>query len=326
MKRLVLASLTTAALACAQYAPAPTTYTVIQHNSLFGPAQTLQVDRDGSKAVMDSKHPGVNPGDKPTHIRSIFDLAAHTTTSWDAADPNAECGNGTFKGDWGDPFELSAGLLADLNKQKPTPAGTETVNGLPTKISEFTAEGSTAKAKVWIDSKYGLIMKLQLPQPSGPPQIAIETTQVTFAKPPASAFALGCKAPAPMPTDTDLLSAITGGAGADYAYANKGTPTGGGCLILFHVVRAGSMDIVPNGYELYVDGKQVPVTNGLARILSAPQQFNIEVRVPSGGATGPIYRQCSKPQTTLLLVAKNWDKLGEGADWVWVKSGKLAGH
>ena len=53
------------------------------------------------------------------------------------------------------------------------------------------------------------------------------------------------------------------------------------------------------------------VAGGFAQM---PKQFNLDVRVPSGGATGPIFRQCNKPQTTLLLVAKNWDKLGAGAD------------
>jgi hypothetical protein len=276
--------------------------------------------------VVDLVQSGANAGDKSTHVRTIYDLQAHTTISWDAGDAAAECGNGTFSGQWGDPFAGAADMVADLMKQKATPAGTETVNGMPTKISEFTMDGSTAKAKVWIDTKYGLIMKLQMPQPGGAPQLAIEVTQVTLTKPPASAFVPTCKAAPPVPTDADNIAALTGGPASDYTYANKGTPTGGGCLVLFHVVRAGSMAIVPNGYQLYVEGKQVPVQNGLARILSAPQQFQIEVRVPSGGATGPIYRQCAAPQTTLLLVAKNWDKLGEGADWLWVKSGKLAGH
>jgi hypothetical protein len=98
-------------------------------------------------------------------------------------------------------------------------------------------------------------------------------------------------------------------------------------MILFHVVRAGSMTPVTSGFQVFVDGEQVPVLpNGLTRLVNMPKQFNLDVRVPSGGATGPIFRQCNKPQTTLLLVVKNWDNLGEGADWLWVKSGKFAGQ
>jgi hypothetical protein len=130
-----------------------------------------------------------------------------------------------------------------------------------------------------------------------------------------------------MPTDEDKIAAITGGPGSDYAFANKGEPTNGGCMILFHVVRAGSMTPVTGGFQVFVDGKQIPVLpNGIARLVGMQKQFSIDVRVPSGGGTTTIYRQCNKPQTTLLMVAKNWENLGEGADWLWVKSGKLAGQ
>jgi hypothetical protein len=150
---------------------------------------------------------------------------------------------------------------------------------------------------------------------------------MTFAAPPATMFVPACKAAAPLPTDEDKITAITGGPGSDYAFANKGEPTGGGCMVLFHVVRAGSMTLVTSGFQVFVDGKQVPVLpSGLTRLVNMPKQFIIDVRVPSGGATAPIFRQCNKPQTTLLLVAKDWDKLGKGADWLWVKSGKLAGQ
>ncbi len=307
-------------IACAQYAPAPVSYTVVQQNSLFGPATTMSVYRDGSKAAMDVVHPD-------THVRTVFDLQAHTSISWDASQAGAECGTGTFKGDWGDPFVLAAGILDDVNKQHPTPAGTETVNGVSAKVSEFTMEGATGKSKIWVDSKYGMIMRVLMAQPGDSPKVALETTQMTFAAPPAAMFVPACKAPAPMPTDDDLITAITGGPGSDYAFANKGEPTNGGCMILFHVVRAGSMTPVTGGFQVFMDGKQVPVLpSGLVRLVNTPKQFTLDVRVPSGGATGPIFRQCNKPQTTLLLVARHWDHLGEGADWLWVKSGKLAGQ
>jgi hypothetical protein len=323
---LTLSCLATAAIACAQYAPPPESYTVIQRNAMFGPPSILQVYRDGSKVAVALTHPPATPGEKQPQMRTVYDLQTHTDVIWDAADPNAECSNGTFSGDWGDPFKGAAELMADLNKQNPTAAGAETVNGVPAKVSEFPMEGSTAKAKVWVDSKYGLVMRLQLPQPNGAPTIALETTEVTFAKPAASHFVPACKAAAPMPTDADTIQALTGGPASDFAYANKGTATGGGCLVLFRVVRAGSMSPVTSGYEVFVEGKPVPVQNGLARIINAPQQFNVDLRVPNEGATAPIFRQCAAPQTTLLLVVKNWDKLGEGADWLWVKSGKFAGH
>lgn len=321
-KRLMLSCLATAAIACAQNAPPPLSYTVVQHNSLFGPDTTMSVYRDGSKAVIDLVQPG-------THTRTVYDLQAQTNVSWDASQTGSECGNGSVKGDWGDPFVGAAGIMADINKQHPTPAGTETVNGVSTKVSEFVMEGTTGKSKVWVDPKYGMIMKIAIAQPGGASKVGFETTQMTFAAPPASMFVPACKAGAPIPTDEEKIAVITGGSGSDYAFANKENPaaSNGGCMILFHIVRAGSMTPVTSGFQVFVDGKQVPVQpNGVTRLVGMPKQFLLDIRVPSGGASGPIFRQCNKPQTTLLLVPKNWDNLGEGAEWLWVKSGKWAGQ
>jgi hypothetical protein len=47
---------------------------------------------------------------------------------------------------------------------------------------------------------------------------------------------------------------------------------------------------------------------------------------PAGGANAVVPKLCSGPQSTLLLVVKNPAKISDGADWLWVKSGKLAGH
>jgi len=279
-KRLMLSCLATAAIACAQYAPPPMSYTVVQHNTLFGPPTTTTFYRNGSKAAMDIVHPD-------THVRSVLDLQAHTSISWDASQAAAECGNSTFKGDWGDPFVGSAGFLDDINKQHPTPVGTETVNGVSAKVSEFVMEGATAKSKVWVDPKYGMIMRLLLAEPGGAPKVAWETTKMIFDAPPAAMFVPACKVAAPDHTDEDKIAAITGGPASDYAFAHKGEPTNGGCMILFHVVRAGSMTPVTSGFQVFVDGKQVPVLpNGLTRLVNMPKQFILDVRVPSGGARG----------------------------------------
>src|ERR1035441_6770024 len=70
-KRLMLSCLATAAIAFAQYTPPPLSYTLVQQNSLFGPATTTSVYRNDSKAAIDIVQPG-------THIRTVYDLQAHT--------------------------------------------------------------------------------------------------------------------------------------------------------------------------------------------------------------------------------------------------------
>ena len=188
------------------------------------------------------------------------------------------------------------------------------MNGVPTKVSEFVMQGTTGKSKIWIEPKTGMIMRILMAQPTGAPKVVFETTKMTFAAPPAAMFLPACKAGQPIPTDEAKITAITGGPGSDYAFANKEGPPGansGGCMILFHILRAGSMEPVTSSFQVFVDGKQVSVLpNGMVRLLGTPKEFNLDVRVPSGGATAPLYRPCNKPQTTLLLVPKNWENLG----------------
>jgi hypothetical protein len=65
--------------------------------------------------------------------------------------------------------------------------------------------------------------------------------------------------------------------------------------------------------------------NGVLRIDNAPPQFDLEATFGNGGASSSlVHRQCFGPETVLLLVVKNPEKLSDGADLLWVKSGKFA--
>jgi len=58
-----------------------------------------------------------------------------------------------------------------------------------------------------------------------------------------------------------------------------------------------------------------------------PASFDLEMTFAGGnkGASSALlYRKCAGPQTVLLYVVKNPDKVSDGADWMWVKSGKFA--
>jgi len=37
-----------------------------------------------------------------------------------------------------------------------------------------------------------------------------------------------------------------------------------------------------------------------------------------------VYRHCAGPETVLLYVVQNPDKISDGGDWMWVKSGQYA--
>jgi hypothetical protein len=65
--------------------------------------------------------------------------------------------------------------------------------------------------------------------------------------------------------------------------------------------------------------------NGVLRIDGAPDHFDLETAFGNGGSgSALIYKQCFAPQTMLLYVIKNPDKLSDGGEFLWVKSGKYA--
>ena len=309
MKTALIAVAFTAALH-AQYAAPPAAYSVTEINAMMGAPVTMKIDRDGSKVLVDQSFSG-------HHSRTLYDLQTHANVTWDLADASVPCTNGRFSGDWGDPFAASAEILGDLNKQHATPAGSETVNGLATKVLEM-ASPTGAKAKAWVDTKYGLVMKLEM---GG--QTMLEIKQIAFAAPAASTFVLpaACAgaARAPLPqTDAERIAAETGGKAEDYANGIMPPASSNSCSVQLKVVRAGSLQPIP-GVHLTVDKTRQSRT-GVLRIDNAPAQFNAEADFGNGGfASALIYRQCFAPQSTLLLVVKNPDKASDGADWLWVK-------
>jgi hypothetical protein len=341
----------------AQYAPAPEAYSVTQINSMFGPAVTMEIYRDGSKVLIDQSHAAL-PGGTASHLRTLYDLETHRNFTWDLLNSAVPCGGGTFSGDWGDPFAMSAEMTADLAKQHATAAGSATLNGIPVKV--FSADSPQGQVKAWVDEKYGLLVRLMMAPKAGAPQTMIETRQLTVGKPAAALFKLppacaeAAKAPR-VPTEAEQIAADTGGNAQDYANASMPPPSKNSCSMLFKVVHAGSLALMEPtsgkfqvaidttvdldhpahyvmglsnaGQSTFSGGGLHEVTgqmrNGVLRIENVPPQFDMELTFGKGGAASAlIYRQCYAPQTTLLLVVKNPDKLSDGARWLWVKSGK----
>jgi hypothetical protein len=94
-----------------------------------------------------------------------------------------------------------------------------------------------------------------------------------------------------------------------------------------HYVMGGS----PSGRTVYSGGHLKEYTadihNGVLRVDNIPASFDLELTFGGGnkGASSALlYRKCSGPQTVLLFVVKNPNKVSDGADYIWVKSGKFA--
>jgi outer membrane lipoprotein-sorting protein len=149
--------------------------------------ETTKIYRDGSKALVDRLYPPVSG--KQTHTRTLYDLQAGKNFTWHPNDASHPCGAATFTGDWGDTFAMSEKMTADLGKQNPTVVGKETLNGFAVKVLEVGLPGGRGKAKLWIDEKYGLVVKSEIMPASGPNRTLLEIKQFSPNKPAASLFA-----------------------------------------------------------------------------------------------------------------------------------------
>ncbi|MGB6431577.1 MAG: hypothetical protein WBF06_13405, partial [Candidatus Acidiferrales bacterium] len=250
---LVLAFVTLVGVSplCAQYAPAPDVYTVTETTAMMGPGETMKVYRDGSKAVIDII-PAAGAAAGVTPARSFYDLQAHTSISWDPTSTAVTCGQGTFSGDWGDPFAGAADQASDLAKQGAKKVGTESIDGFSTDVYTFLEPTTKTAYKAWVDTKYGLIVKLQAGD-----QVLQEITQLSLAPPPASIFVLpaACANLPPILTDTQKIAAETGGNGDNYVYAHLPPPEGStnSCTVAFKVVQAGTLKPVEINYAVGLD-------------------------------------------------------------------------
>ena len=324
---------------------------------MMRPTATQTISRNGSKALIDQSMPPSPERPKGFHTRTLYDLQTNTSFTWDLNQAPMPCSTATFSGSWGDPFSPdSIATPADLAKQNAKPAGAETVNGFATKVFEIE---QPAKMKVWVEGKYGLVVKVQMTQAGGQPQNVAEIKQLSLAAPPASTFVLpaACAAAASaprIPTEPERIAAETGGNAADFVNAGTGPGSQNSCIVLFRVVRAGSMEPIATGFQVAVDPTvdiQHPasytmgvgadghvrfsggglhevtgqIRNGVLRIDNVPPQFDLETAFGNAGSSSAlIYRHCFAPETVLLYVVKNPAKISDGGDWLWVKSGKYA--
>lgn len=346
--------LVAAACATLEAQTAPTAYTVTVTNSMMGPSTTMVVYRNGSKAVIDNFNGAQAGSPSSPHTRSFYDLDKHTTVSWNVPDNSGGCGTGNFSGDWGDPYSTSA----EVTGQGAKATGKETIQGFAATVYEADM-GASGKVKGWIDGKTGLLLKATLAAPNGEPKTVIEVKSVSLAPPPAAIFAMpaSCAAAAaapPPPTEAEKMAALTGGNARDYVKAINGPSSQSSCSVVFRIVKAGTLDPVTtafqvaldmsanshhmpaytfgvsnNGHSTFSGGELHEVTaqihNGTLSIDDPPAEFQFELALYDGSeAGGLIYRQCFGPQTTLLLVLNNPANTGDGAEFLWAKSGRYA--
>jgi len=349
-----LGSLALASLVAAQ-APPPTAYTIT--SALAGPvAGTMTVYRNGSMALTEMNMPAQPDGTPATRTLTLYDLKAMTSWSWDPGTTPASCSAGTFSGDWGSPFAMTAELSASIAKGDLKPTGSETLNGIATRVYSGSAQGSGLKA--WFDEKDGLVIRATIGAPGGPQMTVADVRKVSLTPPPASLFALpaGCASAKPPLTPTQVFGAETGDAGENFVNAIYGPGSKDSCSIVLRVVAAKTMAPITRRWQVAIDttynvdsppayqfgvGNDGTATfsggglheitsqirNDMVRVDNPPAYFNLSVNVvqPGNGAgSGLIYRQCFGPVTMLYYILKDPNDPGQGGDFLYAKSGKYA--
>ncbi len=186
----ILPLLAPASLA-AQPAAAPTRYTITETLALVVPGQVMTIGRDGDRAIAENRLPGRPDDPAGVHTRAYYDLKASLSYTLDLIDPATPCGPSNYTGDWGDPFAMSAGLLAEAAKSHPTRAGSEVVNGIATEVSQAATPDGVMR--LWVEPKTGLLVKWVATPPNGPPKTMIEVTALSYTPPTAAALKLPAK-------------------------------------------------------------------------------------------------------------------------------------
>lgn len=176
----------------------PQAYSYIQDpaTGLMG-SSVVKVARDGPKEAIDQILP-VGPGRaKEFHNHILYDLQAHKIYTKLVSDPSVPCSVMTYTSpavpDEFDVITASADSMKDFLAHAKL-LRRETVNGIPAKVMELTAD--QMKVTAWIADPGGFPVKEVMVPPGGAATTMLEVKQLSFARPPASAFTLptGCKA------------------------------------------------------------------------------------------------------------------------------------
>jgi len=170
---------------------APTAYSYTEDPGipLMGP-EVVKVSRDGSKEVVDQVMPPMPGRDKEYHGHLLYDFKAHTLYTQVVSDPGSPCGVQRYT-DAAPPseFDIITGAgdtMKDLGTTKEV--GTESLNGMATKVLDFSTPQSSGR--IWLTVNGGYPVKLVLNGQNGAKMNYLEVKQLSFAKPPASVFAL----------------------------------------------------------------------------------------------------------------------------------------
>jgi hypothetical protein len=173
--------------------PAPPAYSVTEVSmmtveSMFsGRESSVKVLRNGPKELLDVTILPWEANSKGRHTAYLVDLQAHKVYMHDMV--RNSCSWMRYVSEDVpnyDPLSQSGTSPAELAKMKSV--GTETINGIPTKIVEAPMPPDQGKSRIWIAEKGGFLVKAEWTQPDGKVITMLEVKQVNFTKPADSFF------------------------------------------------------------------------------------------------------------------------------------------
>jgi hypothetical protein len=339
----------------AQAQTPPTSYTIKQNvSAIAGATSTLY--RSGSRALAVVSLPA-QAAAPATQTYSLYDLDAGVDYTWISGVSPIACSAGTFSGDWGDPFALTAEFKKGIAAGELKPAGSETLHGIPTDV--YAGNSPQATEKVWFDRKDGLVIRAQLAGSGAPPVTIVDITALSLAPPDPALFALppACADQKPARTPAQLITDETGDDPANYVNAIEGPSSPSSCNVVLRVVQAKSMmpiqniqvaidtqynqndpdpphytfGVAGNGTETFSGGHlhelASGIHNGMVSLGTVPSYFNLVVNAVEPNRSGGVvlvYRHCFLPTTVLLYIVKNLGQSGQSSDLLWVKAGRNA--
>jgi hypothetical protein len=159
-------------------------------------ASIVKLARDGPMEAVDQFFPPGLGRDKEFHNHVLYDFQAHKIYTQIVSDPSVPCSVMTYTSpaapDAFDVMNASPDIVDFIAHA--TLLRKETVNGIPAKVMEMTAD--QMKITAWIADPGGFPLKEIITGQDGKTTTVLEMKQLRFAKPPASAFVppSGCTA------------------------------------------------------------------------------------------------------------------------------------
>ncbi|NLT66647.1 MAG: hypothetical protein GXX84_08600 [Acidobacteria bacterium] len=314
-----------------------------------GRESNLRIYRRGSKELVELRIDPWPANEKGIHFKYLFDFESHKAYTHDLV--NNTCSWMLYVSERApvayDPItSIDAQARAEMARAKEHSAGTEEVHGIAATVIE--TDSPEGAIRTWIAQKENYPVKMAIRNNGGVLTTLMEVTQVDFNPPAASLFVppVGCSTQAQgewsdtgMKAHADALVSVQVSASGSNQTAlqqptanademidimDVTTPSKATCSVLFRVVRADTMEPVPDGLQILLDDRDVSseYRSGVLRISNAPENFSLRVDSNDGnGWSSDLSRQCYRPETVLLLSVS--PDLFE-TRWYWVKSGKYA--